>query len=242
MSSLRYNLDGSPDTSFGSGGSVILGSQAIGFYGGGLAIQPDGKIIEAGTSKNSQGLEVGAVARFDVNGSLDSTFNPSGPTPGVVVIAGTTGGGFSSGVIQPDGKIVAAGLIGEDSPGQTLLTRLNSDGSLDSTFGTNGVVLDTLAGNAIAKDVALQSDGKIVTDGSAYINSSVPSGDDFAIIRFLGDPPASGPACVTAAPTSTISSSVLDSRIAPLVLDEPSFLDTIVLGKRRHATSLSHLT
>ena len=221
---------------------MILGSQATGFDGGRLAIQPDGKIIEAGTSKNSQGLEVGAVGA-----SMSTAASTPRSAPVVQRRASSSSraplaGGFSSGVIQPDGKIVAAGLIGEDSPGQTLLMRLNPDGSLDPTFGTNGVVLDTLAGNAIAKDVALQSDGKIVTDGSAYINSSVPSGDDFAIIRFLGDPPASGPACVTAAPTSTISSSVLDSRIAPLVLDEPSFLDTIVLGKRRHATSLSHLT
>jgi uncharacterized delta-60 repeat protein len=188
----RFNLDGSFDTSFGSGGSVILGAQVTGFNGGRLAIQPDGKIIEAGSTRNSLGIQQGAVARFNINGSLDSTFNPVGPTPGIAVVAGTGGGGYWHGAVQPDGKIVGAGIVQINNGFDMLLTRLNADGSPDPTFGTNGVVLDSLIGGASARDLAIQSDGKIVTAGDANANG------DFAIARFLGDPPRAGQASAAA--------------------------------------------
>ena len=119
----RLNLDGSFDTSFGSGGSVILGSQAVNFVGGKLAIQPDGKIILAGASAGTSGTRQGAVARFNLNGSLDSTFNPNGPTRASMVISGTGGGIFWNGAVQPDGKIVGAGNLATISGSyQMLLT------------------------------------------------------------------------------------------------------------------------
>jgi uncharacterized delta-60 repeat protein len=217
----RFNLDGSPDTSFGSGGSVVLGTQVTDFGGGRLAIQADGKILLVGSTPTHQG----AVARFDINGTLDSTFNPNGPTPGIDVIAGTGGGGFWNGVVQSDGKIVAAGGINSGTGNQMLLTRLNADGSLDSTFGTNGVVLETLIGNAYARDVALQSDGKIVTAGDAY------SVGDFAVARFLGDPPPAARAA-NAAPAS-------NPTLVPLVPNDPGFLDTTASGQRRQRGSSS---
>jgi uncharacterized delta-60 repeat protein len=195
----RFNLNGSLDTSFGSGGSVILGAQAIAFNGGRLAIQSDGKIIEAGSSSNHQG----AVARFNVNGQLDPTFNPNGPTPGVAIIAGAAGGGFWRGAVQPDGKIVAAG-IGPSY--QMLLSRLNADGSPDPTFGTNGVVLDPLIGGAFARSVAIQSDGKIVTVGQA--TSSTTSGVALAVARFLGDPPPAAHASALARGSTLVSVSI----------------------------------
>ena len=129
---------------------------------------------------------------FNTDGSLDASFNPSGPTPGVVVIAGTDGGAAFRVAIQPDGKIVAAGS-GANS--QIMLARLNgADGSLDPTFGTNGVVVKSLTGGATAKGMALQSDGKIVTAGVAS------GGTDgyFAVARFLGDPPPALPSAVAA--------------------------------------------
>jgi uncharacterized delta-60 repeat protein len=226
----RFYLDGSLDTSFGSNGNVIVSSLQ-----GRLAIQPDGKIVEVGGFWNSQqGVQDPAVARLDINGSLDATFNPNGPTPGVlvIVIAGTNGAVFENGVIQPDGKIVAAGT---STGPQMLLTRLNADGSLDPTFGSNanGVVLDSLTGGAWAFDVALQADGKFVTAGVA------PSGgDSFAIARFLGDTTTTTALAVVAL-QPTADASAPSPILVPLALDDPGFLDTVGSGKRRHTTSIS---
>jgi uncharacterized delta-60 repeat protein len=202
---------------------VILGTQATDFGGGRLVIQPDGTIVEAGTSAHSQG----AVARFNTNGSLDSTFNPNGATPGIDVIADTSGGGFWNGAVQPDGKIVAGGVVQSSNGYEMLLTRLNADGSLDPTFGTNGIVLRSLIGNAFARDVALQSDGKIVTAGDAYSNG------DFAVARFLGDPPSPALQTVAAAASPTNVASVSNATVVPLVLNDPGFLNTLVSARRR---------
>jgi uncharacterized delta-60 repeat protein len=223
----RFNLDGSPDASFGSAGSVILGSQAIDFLGGRLAIQADGKIIEAGLNTHSQG----AVARFATTGSLDSTFNSTGPTPGITIIAGTDGGGFWAGAVQPaDGKIVAAGSVQTGADYEMLLARLNPDGSLDPAFGTDGVVLESLVGDATARDVAIQSDGRIVTAGDANLNG------DFAVARFLGGAPLSALQTAAAAMAPTNVAPVPDPTVVPLVLDDPGFLDSIPGAKRRQKT------
>jgi uncharacterized delta-60 repeat protein len=231
----RFNLDGALDTSFGSGGSVILGSLSPGFSAGRLAIQPDGKILDAGRSRNSQGVQEFAVARLNVDGSIDSTFGANGPTPGLVVIAGTEGGVATRAAVQPDGKIVTAGGNGTD----VMLARLNgADGSLDPTFGTNGVVVKSLIGGANAKGMALQADGKIVTAGMA----SGGSDGYFAVARFLGDPPPSAPLAAATAVALTIVAPAPDPIIVPLVLDDPGFLDTILSARRRHTTSISTRT
>src|SRR5262249_27911344 len=184
-----------------------------------------------------QGVADPAVARLDINGSLDSTFNPNGPTPGisVIVIADTNGGTFRNVAIQPDGKIVAAGSAGSSTGTQTLLTRLKADGRLDPTFGSNanGVVLDSLTGGAWAWAVALQADGKIVTAG---VTSS--GGSSFAIARFLGDTTTTTALAVVARPPTT-DPSAPSPILVPLALDDPGFPDTVGSGKHRHTTSIS---
>ncbi len=161
----RYGLNGSLDTSFGTGGSVILG-----FTAGLLAVQPDGKIVDAGRVVDAQGVWNVAAARLNVNGSLDTTFNPGGSTPGVAVIPGSDNRSPNRVALQADGKIVIGGFAQGGS--QLALARLNpADGSLDSTFGTNGLVVRSMTGGATVKGMALQSDGKIVTAGMATVGS-----------------------------------------------------------------------
>jgi uncharacterized delta-60 repeat protein len=163
----RYNPDGSLDPSFGTDGQVMIsiGSFAL---GAGVAIQPDGKIVETGLADG----EV-AVVRVNSDGSLDSSFG----TGGEVL---TTAENFSTVVdIQPDGKILVggAGVNGEDFG----LVRFNPDGSLDPSFGTGGAV-DTPSTYGIAQ-MALQPDGKIVAVGTVASGAAL----DFQTVRYNPD-------------------------------------------------------
>ena len=158
---VRYNTDGSLDTSFGSGGIVTTaggGSNTASFSD--VAIQPDGKIVAVGSDPYGNSFKF-ILARYNTNGSLDTTFGTGGKV--------LTLDGFANAVaIQSDGKIVVAG---------TGLARYNTNGSLDTTFGTNGI-----AGGG-GSDIAIQSDGKIVTVGTSNNGAT----QDFALARYLGD-------------------------------------------------------
>ena len=154
----------------------------------------------------------------------------TGQTPGVAPVAGTAGGGFWRGAVQADGKIVGAG-IGPTIRGsyQMLVARLNADGSPDLTFGTNGVVLDSLIGGAFARSVAIQADGKIVTAGSATGGID----GDFAVVRSsCGDPPPAALLAPAAVASPTNISPVPSPIVAPLVLDDPGLLDGLLSGRR----------
>ena len=197
---VRYNPDGTLDNTFGAGGIVITANGQA----NSVAVQPDGKIIIAGT----------ALARYNTNGTLDGTFGGGGVS---------TAGSGQAMALQPDGKIILVG---------TAITRCNVDGTLDDTFGSGGSVATPLEGHAVALQsdngiviagwrfngsnddfaiarylpngtpdslfgtggmvmtdisqdfdvcnaVALQSDGKIVVAGSAHLQ-----GDKFAMARY----------------------------------------------------------
>ncbi len=185
----RFNLDGSLDTSFGSGGSVVMESVAPGFAGIFLAIQPDGKIVNGGLFRNAQGVKDYAIARLNIDGSLDPAFGPDGPTPGVSVLAGTDNISPWRVALQPDGKIIAEGIQGGSGGYPIVLARVSgTDGSLDPNFGTGGLVKVSLPGAANAKGLAIQPDGKIITVGQAN-GASGPNGSDFAVVRFLNQAP-----------------------------------------------------
>jgi len=150
----RYRSNGSLDISFGDGGLVTTG-----FTWGeahGVVIQPDGKIVVAGRT-----LGKFALARYRPDGSLDASFGSGGR---VVSIEGQMGA--TSLVRQPDGKLIAAGGLYFDSRWQFGLVRFNTDGSLDGTFGSDGIA-SAAVGDVWAQPnaMALQSDGKIVAAG-----------------------------------------------------------------------------
>ncbi len=146
---VRYNANGSLDTSF-NGTGFVLTDFGPGDNGRSIVVQGDGKIVVAG---NSDGIGF-ALARYNPNGSLDASFNGTGKVT-------TDGGDVGRGVaLQSDGKIVAAG----DSSSGSLVMRFNSDGSLDTSFnGTGKVTTPNSGGNS----VGVQSDGKIVIAGVA---------------------------------------------------------------------------
>jgi uncharacterized delta-60 repeat protein len=165
---LRYNADGTLDTTFGNGGKTLTqiqdGSSAMD-----AAFQPDGKIVLAGNSSdNANNTSNIALARYTANGALDASFGSGG-----VVFTGSTGIGFYTStlglVIQPNGKIIICGYR-QFPQFQTpaMLARFNQSGTLDTSFGVGGYVLQQFFsdGHAVTNDMVLQPDGKLVTVGS----------------------------------------------------------------------------
>src|SRR5205823_5199649 len=133
----RYNADGSLDTTFGSGGTVTtnFGPGATYDDADGVAIQSDGKIVVAGTCNRGGSDNVFAVARYNADGSLDSTFGSGGTVTTDFGLGGSDDSAYAV-ALQPDGKIVAAGATYLGGvPGDFALARYNPDGTLDSTFG-----------------------------------------------------------------------------------------------------------
>jgi uncharacterized delta-60 repeat protein len=172
----RYLTDGSLDTTFGTGGKVTtdLGGADIAYS---VAIQGDGKIVAAGGDGGGFGL-----ARYTVSGGLDTTFGTGGKV-------NTDFGDSASGIsvaIQSDGKIVVAGFAGSSTP-DVAVARYNSDGSLDSTFGSGGKVTTDFGDSDIGTSVAIQSDGKIVVAGFTFTGFIGSGAGDFIVARYQTD-------------------------------------------------------
>jgi uncharacterized delta-60 repeat protein len=152
---VRYNSDGSLDTTFGTNGKVTspLGSAT------GAALDANGDIIVAGQDSTTHFV----VARYTPGGALDSTFG----TAGVVTTAIVNATNASVAVQPTDGKIVVAGYSA-GSPPMSFSTidviRYNANGTLDTTFGTGGVA--NAGSGTIVNQVLIQTDGKIVVAGN----------------------------------------------------------------------------
>jgi uncharacterized delta-60 repeat protein len=176
----RYNTDGSLDMTFGISGRVLTDVSGVHDSITALVIQPDGKILVAGVA----GLiyfDDFALARYNGDGSLDMSFGNAGR---VTTHLSDFSDVVSALAIQPDGKIIAAGSAGSDfdtaDSGDFALARYNTDGSLDMTFGRSGIVTTRLADRSSSiSDLAVLSDGRIVTVGSVETNS--------ALVRFNRD-------------------------------------------------------
>ncbi len=182
---VRYNTDGTLDTAFGGTGKVTAdfgGSDS----GTSVTMQNDGRIVVAGYTYTSGTALLFAVARYNTNGSLDTTFNGTGQ---VTTAVGTGNNDVASGVaVQSDGKIVVVGYSSTFSltPNHTALVRYNADGSLDMTFGANhdGKVITAVSGSLdYGRSVTLQGDGKIVVGGTSNNGSDY----DFALVRYNAD-------------------------------------------------------
>jgi len=194
----RYNIDGSPDTTFGGTGRVVVDRYGIAMD---VAIQPDGKIVVA--IRNNDGEVNGEILRLNPNGSLDASFGTNGILAGFlpsvlatlpdgkILIAqaanvfrlnadgsfDTTFGPCQPGVstihypynriesvIQPDGKILTEFAPANGGFGAF---RCNTNGTLDTTFGSGGIVITPVNGSAATQSIALQTDGKIIVAGQS---------------------------------------------------------------------------
>lgn len=177
---------GSLDTSFGGTGKVTTAVGTVNDHGEAIAIQTDGKTIVAGESRqgSSPPKSYFTVVRYNVDGTLDTSFDGDGIAT-TLVENGRTVIDPVGVVIQPsDNKIVVAGTSVNSTKTNYAVVRFNTDGSLDTTFGTGGVVV-TQVGTAFdfARALTIQGDGKIVVAGD-YQNGSK---HDFGIVRYNAD-------------------------------------------------------
>jgi uncharacterized delta-60 repeat protein len=175
---VRYNADGTRDTSFSGDGKVTTNFTSGDDWVWDIALQVDGKIVASGVAGTSPSNKMVALARYNTDGSLDGSFSGDGkltrnPTSGWEDAAGVG--------IQPDGKIVIAGAGGGNG-GRLLVIRFNPNGRIDSTFSGDGIARTNFTSrDDFAWDVSLQTDGKIVAAGTAGLGSGT---GDFAVARY----------------------------------------------------------
>jgi len=194
---VRLNLDGSVDNTF----NVGTGFEGFSSYVNTIALQPDGKILVGGNFLSYNGVTRHRIARLLPNGALDESFVP--------------GTGFNSDVnsiaLQPDGKIVVGGIfskydwLNNGGINRQAICRLNSDGSLDTSFDS-AVGFSTTSGQLRVHTVIVQPDGKIICGGlftaykgvgriiiarlnaDASLDTTFDAGDNFVLVAgFYGE-------------------------------------------------------
>ncbi|MEZ5428445.1 MAG: hypothetical protein R2747_19400 [Pyrinomonadaceae bacterium] len=166
---VRYNTNGSLDTSFdGDGGAASPINIISEDFGKDMVLQTDGKIVMVGSTAADQNspTDIGIIRR-NVNGSLDTSFNGTGI---LRVQFPNVNAGAEAVLIQNDGKIVIGGFLFTGINNALLLMRFNPNGFLDTTFGTNGLTLTPVnSSNNSIRTLAQQSDGKILAGSQNLI-------------------------------------------------------------------------
>jgi uncharacterized delta-60 repeat protein len=177
-----YNPEGILDTTFGKNGIVNTPIGNSEDRANSAVIQDDGKIIAAGNSNNGSNDDF-AIARYNMNGTLDSTFGTNGI---VITPIGTSDDAALSVISQKDKKIIAAGYSDKAKYRVFAIVRYNIDGTLDKTFGENGIVTTPVGtSDDVAYSSTLQTDGKIVVAGYSYYPSKYD--DDYKMVRLNPD-------------------------------------------------------
>ena len=179
---MGHGAPGDLDPTFGTGGIAITFGPSD--FANALVVQPDGKLVVAGTS-SGDGVNHVLLARYLPNGRGDGSFGPGGK------ITTTVGShsGANAVLQQPDGKLVVAGSVVPSSggPSDVLLARFLPDGRLDASFGTAGIVTTHFVANNLeeANALLLQPDGKLVVAGrSNILGTPFPSA---ILARYLPD-------------------------------------------------------
>lgn len=163
---LRLRADGQPDSTFGQNGYAPTGVRHS--LWAQLFEQTDGKIVVFGSVYTTNGKDTLIVTRLNPDGSLDSSFAQNGHFLRRVTDDGDAF--LHAGLQQPDGKLLFTGT----SDNFLLLLRLNSDGTMDPTFGANGLLADKTLPSSWGFGIALQPDGKIVVTGfEDYLGSGI---------------------------------------------------------------------
>ncbi|MEV6576450.1 hypothetical protein [Streptomyces sp. NPDC051577] len=179
----RFNPDGTLDDTFGQAGKTTThfgkSPDQANDQANSLVLQPDGKVIAAGYTSSGRST-VFALARFRSDGTLDHGFGHTGKTT-------TDFGNFydqaNSLVLQPDGKVIAAGYTSATRTTALALARYTADGRADKTFGTNGRLVSASDSHTFALQAVFHSDGTLIVAGFVY----GPDNTDFAVTRYAKD-------------------------------------------------------
>jgi uncharacterized delta-60 repeat protein len=178
MAVLRLNANGTQDTSFSSDGWAVanFGGEDRGWA---IAAQTDDKIVVAGRKKTADDTYF-ALARFNTNGTLDTTFSSDGKvTTNLTSVQWDDANAIT---IQANGRILVAGTTGVSAAKDFALVRYRSNGALDTSFSGDGIVTTHFYSDEYAFGMALHSNGKILVVGRAEVS---PSDWDFALARYL---------------------------------------------------------
>lgn len=221
----RFNVDGAPDATFGWGGRVATDFFGQSDLGLSLLLLPDGKLIAGGLAfnpaTNSQDL---ALAKYNANGSVDTSFAP-GTRPGQVVV--DYFGLYDQAlwlIQQPDGKILALGHA--KSPATSVdfaLARFTPGGLLDVSFGVGGRATKDFFGGPDGMHTGIMfPDGTLTGMGDAY-NPATDS-DDFALTRWLIADPSWISGVVSALPSTSFAGGQLASVLSALTAAQNAVL------------------
>lgn len=192
----RFFSDGTIDTSFGINGVVSTDIPAFGVthwdnWATDIVIQSDGKfIVGGGVWTRASSAENITLARYNANGSLDTTFAGTGYV--VLDFGSQEWDALADVKLQTDGKIVVAGYTFVPGSGRTpsqyrfALARYNANGTLDTTFSGDGLLTTSMGtADSTGKALAIQNDGKLVVVGSAYQGTTPKY--DMAVARYLSN-------------------------------------------------------
>ena len=188
---VRYNPDGSLDSTFDGDGVLRSSTTNKIEFGKAITVQSDGKIIIVGATSGDvvNGiLEYKfAINRYNADGTMDSTFNGNGVVSTTIntPTSGVAANDYANAVVvQSDGKILVAGSAGlnntSTAPRDFAIVRYNSDGSLDTSFDFDGIATTTFSDTSEIRSIKLLADGKILAAG--FVNSVGSS--DFALVRY----------------------------------------------------------
>ena len=197
---MRFNLNGTLDTTFDGDGMVNTDVVTLAYanrtdYVHSVIQQQDGKLVAAGYIDNGTNRHDMAFTRYNLDGSLDTTFSGDGR---LIVSVGTGIDEVNYLVQQADGKLLAAGFGRSNSstePGEFTLLRLLADGTVDASFAGDGKLPLWFGQHESINAIAIQSDGKVLAVGTSYGGSYYHS----IVARYSYDPDADGDGVAAAA-------------------------------------------
>lgn len=172
----RLTTSGALDTTFGVGGKAQIAFSGTESMANSILVQPDGKIVLGGYTVNAPYAKDFALVRLSSSGTLDTTFGVNGKV--ITTVDSNYSDAVTQLAIQSDGKIVAGGFTSFETNTRMAVVRYLSNGTIDTSFGTNGinVITDGFGGKNCS--VALQADNKIIVAGGL-------EGGYFEVFRLL---------------------------------------------------------
>ena len=180
MCAARYLPNGTLDTTWNATGKVITSISSGTDAANAIALQPDGKVLLAGSCYNGANNDF-CVARYLASGTLDTTWNGTGT---VITPMGIIGNFARATTLQPDGKVLLAGNCSNGTNNDFCAARYLPDGTLDTTWNGTGKIITPIGSNDdFGSAMTLQPDGKVLLAGFC----SNGANNDFCALRYLSN-------------------------------------------------------